>query len=275
MIPLKTDAARKKPRMVTIETPDHFELEFQVAGIGSRFLAYFVDKMLQFGAILTVMLIFGLFLLVSEEFGIGWNLTAKLRGHLFQWVLAILILMYGIIVIGYFMLFEYFWSGSTPGKRWQSIRVIRRDGRPLSFFDSAVRNILRFVDVVGDFYPIGLIVMFVDPLNRRLGDMAASTLVVAEREVTPPDAQTTDKEGDVIDSELRSAVRAMTPEDYQLVSKFLARRNGMDDEPRLDLGVEIFERILRRAFRKGADGADPESTLEKVETFYREHTRIL
>lgn len=275
MITSNTGAARKKPQMVTIETPDHFELEFHVSGIGRRFLAYFTDKMVQVGMILTLILVLGLLMLVSEELGTEWNLMAKLRGPFRQWILAIVAIVYGIIAIGYFMLFEYFWSGSTPGKRWQNIRVIRRDGRPLSFLDSAVRNILRFVDILADFYPIGLIVMFLDPLNRRLGDMAASTLVVIDRQVEAPALQMAAKNRDEVDSVLRNAVAGMTADDYQLVARFLARREGMDVKPRRDLAIEICGRVLKGPFRMGRHGADPEDLLEKVETFYRERTRIL
>jgi hypothetical protein len=67
----------------------------------------------------------------------------------------------------------------------------------------------------------------------------------------------------------------MTADEYQLVARFLARRKSMDTEPRHDLGIEIYERVLKHPFRAGDDGADPEGMLEKVETFYKERTRIL
>ncbi len=41
-------------------------------------------------------------------------------------VIALAILFYGVISIGYFILFEYLWSGATPGKKSQEIRVIRK-----------------------------------------------------------------------------------------------------------------------------------------------------
>jgi len=275
MISSNTGGARKKPQSVTIETPDHFEFEFQVAGIGSRFLAYFTDKMVQVGMILTLALLAGLFLLASEEFRTGWNLTAKLKGPVLQWVLAAVAIIYGIITIGYFMLFEYFWSGTTPGKRWQNIRVIRRDGRPLSFLDCAIRNILRFVDMLADFYPVGLIVMFLDPLNRRLGDMAANTLVVVHKDAPAPVLQKVPADNYEADSVLRHAAAGMTSEDYQLVTRFLSRREGMDDKPRWDLGIEICERVLKTPVQPARSCSDPEDILEKLELLYRERTRIL
>jgi uncharacterized RDD family membrane protein YckC len=275
MIPSNTRGVQKKPQSVRIETPDHFELEFHIAGIGSRFLAYFTDKLVQVGMILTLLLFLGIFMLVSSELGTGWNILQDLKRHLNQWMLAMLAIAYGVITIGYFMLFEYFWNGCTPGKRWQNIRVVRRDGRPLSFLDAAVRNILRFIDVAADFYPIGLIVMFLDPMNRRLGDMAAGTLVILDRELRAPVVRQVNPEPDRDDAGLRTAVAGMTPETYQLVTRFLARREGLEEKARWDLGIEICERILQGPFRADNAYADPEEMLEKVEALYRERTRIL
>jgi uncharacterized RDD family membrane protein YckC len=171
---------------VTIETPEHFELQFQLAGIGVRFLAYLVDRLIQFstilGLIFVVTMLFSMAGLISQV----TDFFIFLERLLGQWIIALAILLYGIISIGYFILFEYLWSGATPGKKFQEIRVIRNDGRPLTFLDAAIRNILRFVDLLGDFYPLGLLVMFLDSKSRRLGDMAAGTLVVMEKTVTEP-----------------------------------------------------------------------------------------
>lgn len=275
MIPSNTRAVTKKPHVVLIETPDHFELEFHIAGIGSRFLAYFTDKLVQVGMIFTLLLVLGICMLVSSELGSGWSLPAEVKRHFNQWALAGVAIGYGIVTIGYFMLFEYFWSGSTPGKRWQQIRVIRRDGRPLSFLDATVRNVLRFVDILADFYPVGLIVMFLDPMNRRLGDLAAGTLVVRDRDLAAPQILRTGARPGQGDMELRAAAAGMTPETYQLVTRFLARRGGMEDKARWDLGIEICERVLNGPFRPSQACSDPEEMLEKMEALYRERTRIL
>ena len=80
------------------------------------------------------------------------------------------------------MAFEAFWNGQTPGKRIIGIRVIKTSGLPLGFVDSVVRNLVRFVDWLPWFYGVGLLVMFVSPRPRRLGDYAAGTLVIHERQ---------------------------------------------------------------------------------------------
>lgn len=265
---------KKNVRTVTIETPEHLELQFQLAGIGVRFIAFLIDKFIQWGAILGIILVFSLLLFFAGQMAPFVEFLVKAKKAFGLWLLAVALLLYGIVTIGYFIIFEYFWSGSTPGKRSQEIRVIRKDGRPISFFDAAVRNILRFVDILGDVYPLGLVVMFVDSQNRRLGDFAAGTIVISEREATSPALTEVSRNASSLDPELKTAVSGMTADDYRIVSKFLSRRTELDPEHRQRLASEISERILRKSAQQGI-GADPEDFLETAEILYRERTRIL
>ena len=87
---------------------------------------------------------------------------------------------------GYFTLFEAFWNGRTPGKRVARIRVIQRSGRPIGIFESMARNFVRYVDQIPFFYAVGVITMFATRQHQRLGDLAAGTLVVRDREQETP-----------------------------------------------------------------------------------------
>jgi uncharacterized RDD family membrane protein YckC len=264
---------REKLQTVVIETPEHFELQFRLAGIGTRFIAYVIDRLIQFGFLV------GLFLLImAGAIAVGKlsaiaNWLQKTFDLLGYWALALAILVYGIVVIGYFLLFEYFWSGSTPGKRSQNIRVIRKDGRPITFADSAIRNIVRFFEL--EFYPLGLVVMFIDSRNRRVGDLTAGTLVVAESHARQPALSAPAEELSAWDGEIRRAVREMTAEDYQLVTRFLSRREGLDPQHRLELAEAICARIFREPSGSAAHGLDPETAIETSAALYREITRIL
>src|SRR5258707_2968879 len=98
--------------------------------------------------------------------------------------------MFLVLFLGfsaYFAFFEWIWSGQTPGKRWLKLRVIREDGRPITFFEAAVRNLLRSFDMMpAPFYSIGLISVFSSTRDQRVGDMVAGTVVVREREAEAP-----------------------------------------------------------------------------------------
>src|SRR4029434_7259434 len=75
----------------------------------------------------------------------------------------------------------------TPGKRWLKLRVIREDGRPITFWEATVSNLLRSFDMMpAPFYSIGLISVFSSSRDQRIGDMVAGTVVVREREAEAP-----------------------------------------------------------------------------------------
>lgn len=266
---------KKNVQTVTIETPEHFELEFKLAGIGTRFLAFLVDRLIQFGFILLLVTIVLLLLTLMWQVDLPTEILKGLEGSLALWIIGAGILLYGVIVVGYFILFEYFWSGSTPGKRWQDIRVIRKDGRPITFLDSAVRNIIRFFDILFEIYPIGLVVMFIDFKNRRLGDLAAGTLVILDKEVKRPKAGQQGEDIDDYDPDIRLIVSNMTPVDYRLLSRYLSRREGLDPDHRVDLAREIHDRLTQGAGRPVEVTGNLETWLDKVAAVYRKRTRIL
>ncbi len=100
--------------------------------------------------------------------------------------IALLALWEFAVYWGYFLLFEWLWNGQTLGKRALGIRVIQNTGTALTFYHSAVRNIVRFVDSLPGAYAVGFVVAACNRENLRLGDFAADTLVVhVEQRVKP------------------------------------------------------------------------------------------
>jgi uncharacterized RDD family membrane protein YckC len=142
-------------------TTEKVPFRYRVAGIGSRFLAWLVD------AVIIVLIGFiGVCLatwLEALRFGVGHAIMEL-------WLFALSWL--------YFLLFEWLWRGQTPGKRLLGIRAIQWRGTSISFFQSAARNTVRFVDALPFFYAAGFLVMACNREQRRLGDLAAGTLVV-------------------------------------------------------------------------------------------------
>ena len=160
-----------------IDTPENVEFSYQVAGIGSRFLAALVDTSIIAVAMVVAQL--SLWALFSSSWGV--ILTSGLEG----WVVAAFVLVTFAIFWGYYIVFEMAWNGQTPGKRWIGLRVIKVNGYPISLVDSTIRNLVRVVDFLPAYYGLGVIAMFASAQSRRLGDFAAGTVVVKERkEVT-------------------------------------------------------------------------------------------
>src|SRR5919205_737894 len=153
----------------TIDTPENIEFAYDIAGIGSRFLAAMIDTLLIGLAEAVVILIVGL-----TSSAIGLRAADSL-------LVALGALLAFAILWGYYIAFELLWNGQSPGKRAIGLRVVREGGRPITFVGSAIRNLIRIVDFLPAFYGIGVVVMFVDRRARRLGDLAGGTLVIKER----------------------------------------------------------------------------------------------
>jgi uncharacterized RDD family membrane protein YckC len=151
--------------LTTEKTP----FSYRVAGLGSRTLAWLLD-------FLIVLFLWGAGLLFTRP------LDAAREGAgnfvFFLWMFA--------VYWGYFLLFEWLWNGQTLGKRALGIRVIQWKGTSLTFYQSAVRNIVRFVDSLPGAYGVGFAVAACNRENRRLGDFAADTLVVHVEQRTKP-----------------------------------------------------------------------------------------
>lgn len=170
-----------------IETPERVQLEFSIASIGNRFLAVAIDHAIQFSI---------LFLVFWVSFTLAGSLDALSDGfeavapEMSKWVIALMILLLFLVFTGYFVFFEWLWSGQTPGKRLLKLRVIREDGRPVTLWEALARNIIRLFDNVPSFllplYSVGLITVFLSRRDQRIGDMFAGTIVVRERSGEAP-----------------------------------------------------------------------------------------
>lgn len=161
---------------LTISTPEQVAFQYEMAGIGSRFVASLLDHLIIFGTLFVInCAIYGLLL--------GAVLSGGDEGAVLL-IVAIMVVISFAIFWGYFALFETVWNGQTPGKRAGRLRVIRRDGQPVRAGEVMIRNLVRLVDFFPGFYAIGLITMFAHKDASRLGDLAAGTIVVREGELT-------------------------------------------------------------------------------------------
>lgn len=232
-----------------IETPENVDLQRRLAGIGSRFLAGLLDHLL-LAAVLAVLALIALAAGVSIfTFGAG---LAHRTG---TWMVALLILLGFLVYWGYFVLFETWMNGQTPGKRYMKIRVVQQEGGAISFAAVAIRNLLRAVDVMG-LYAVAGLVMFLTRKSQRLGDLAAGTVVISE-EVLDYAAQS-DTKATVVDeiSATAAALEAthLKPQEYRLLQNYWLRRDQLRLEVRAQLLPKLLGPILERL------GAPPEAT---------------
>lgn len=261
---------------LVIETPERVPLHFALASIGNRFLACAIDHGLQ---VFLMILMAIAFYLLSDfvSFGGSWRDAPK-------WMQAILTIILFLIWSSYFIFFEWLWNGQTPGKRWLKLRVIREDGRPITFFEAAVRNLLRLFDIMPlPFYSIGLICVFISSRDQRVGDLVAGSVVVREREAEAP---TFDQvfAAPVSDAALRRSFRpvlfdanllAVTAREIEVIEAFLRRRWDLPDYPRQWIAWRVATPILQK-LRPQYDPAtfSYEGFLEELLHRYRAHHKF-
>ncbi|MEZ5332197.1 MAG: RDD family protein [Thermoanaerobaculia bacterium] len=145
------------PSLLTL---DHIEVGLPVAGIGSRLLAGSVD------------LLIATALEVAVSFSVFVGLVA-LGVSSQGWLTAIVITTAFLLQWGYFAGLEILMQGRTPGKAAARLRVVSAAGGPATVQGILIRNVVRIVD-----YLIGVPMIALDPLGRRLGDRFGGTLVL-------------------------------------------------------------------------------------------------
>ncbi len=231
---MASEFAISNEETLVIETPERVPLHFALASIGNRFLACAVDHAIQIILLFLIYLVFTIITEYSIFFGGGLTEAPK-------WLIAILIIFVFLLMSGYFVFFEWLWNGQTPGKRWLKLRVIREDGRPVTFWEAAVRNLLRIFDMMPTpFYSIGLISVFISEKDQRAGDMIAGTVVVREREAEAPTFEQVFA-APVSDTAYRRSFKpppftadlsSLTETEIEVVETFLRRRWDLPDVQR-------------------------------------------
>lgn len=140
-----------------VETPEGIDLLLRPAGLVPRALAFAFDLLIRGGLLLLLFFVLGLL----GQLGIG---LGTLLLFLLTW--------------WYMVLFEVLNQGRSPGKQLLGLRVIHDDGTPVGWPASLTRNLLRFVDMLPFGYTLGILSCLNHPAFKRLGDLAAGTLVV-------------------------------------------------------------------------------------------------
>jgi uncharacterized RDD family membrane protein YckC len=266
--------------ILVIETPERVPLHFALASIGNRFLACAIDHALQFAVYTLIFLAFYLMMDYATFGGLFKDAP--------KWVYAVLVIIGFLIFSSYFIFFEWLWSGQTPGKRWLKLRVIREDGRPVTFWEASVRNLLRIIDMmpvllVLPFYSVGLICVFINRNDQRIGDMVAGSVVVRERETEAPSFDQVFA-APVSDSALRRSFKPvlftadlapLTEKEIEVVETFLRRRWDLPDAPRQWMAWRVALPImykLRPAY--DAEAFTYEGFLEELLHRYRAQHRF-
>ncbi|MDQ6640256.1 MAG: RDD family protein, partial [Pseudomonadota bacterium] len=161
---LPSDAASRLDTRYAAETPEGIALWLRPAGVVPRLYAYLLDASIRF-----IFFIFCyIFLALLGNLGQG---LALLLFFLLEWL--------------YPVAFELSAGAATPGKRMVDLTVVMDSGLPITPAASLTRNLLRGADFLPSLYAFGLLSMLFRHDFKRLGDIAAGTLVVHAAHADP------------------------------------------------------------------------------------------
>ncbi len=218
---------REDQSALRIETPENVDFHFDLAGIGSRAIAFLIDA-----AIIFLVCVVILMIAVSAQLPV-WFISEGTS----IWITVFFGTLLFLVIWGYFPFFEMIWNGQTPGKRALHLRVLSDGGYPVSFFQTLVRNLLRIVDVY--LCPaIGIIAMFWSRRSKRLGDIVAGTIVVREKKLSIRELEALGYSKRVVRSTEGAKVR-LEPAEFEALEGFLRRREAFEAEIRKSLARRL------------------------------------
>lgn len=213
------------PGAFEVRTPENVTFEFELAGLAARALAWTIDIFVVAVLYTVVMLLASLFVGALGGFGLA---LAFVGGFLLMWWFTAVT--------------EWWFGGQTLGKKAVGLRTIQASGVRMTFVQAVIRNLVRIVDLLPALYLVGGVSMLLDSRSRRLGDMAAGTVVVRERRsplptrIVPPHERYNTF---IADTFVAHAARRITPPERDAMVKLSLRR---DDLP-LAMRHTLFTRL--------------------------------
>jgi uncharacterized RDD family membrane protein YckC len=208
---------------VSVETPEGIFIELRPAGVTARFYAFAVDLLLRVGLLSILSLV------LRYMSGIG-TAVFLISWFLLEWF--------------YPVAFELAGSGATPGKRMLQLQTVMDSGLPITPAASVIRNLLRAVDFLPFCYGFAFVCMLSRRDFKRLGDLAAGTLVVHRQrraaQALPSDVQPL------------APVRPLLPRDQAAVMALAARAHELTPG-RLDELAAVAAPICGDAGRSGPE----------------------
>lgn len=218
--------------VLVVRTPENVTFEHEIAALGSRATAWAIDIVVTLA--LAVLVSMALTPITSALGGLGLALQF-VAVFLVQW--------------GYGTVSEWAFGGKTAGKAVVGLRTVTDRGLRISFLQAATRNLVRSVDVLPGFYAVGGVSALFDPLGRRLGDLAAGTLVVRERRAPRPASflpASDRRDASTLDPALVQSARRITPPERDVILALCLRREQLPLRVRHGLFEDLAAHLTKR-----------------------------
>ena len=218
--------------VLRVSTADNVGIGYDIAGLGSRFIAQLLDS-----------LIVGVIAFIVAVAVLAAIHPSDARDSLLVSLATGGVTLF--VYVGYFTVCEVSTGGRTPGKSSGHLRVLDISGATPTSGQLLLRNLARILDVLAG---VGVVVMFWNRQSRRIGDLLAGTVVVHVRPTMsfaavvapPPVLLRTPDAGPAIDGVDRLGDRELSA-----IRTFLTRP-GLEPPLRARLALDMTTRLLDR-----------------------------
>jgi len=221
---------------IEFETPENIQVAYQPAGLGTRFVAWFVDNILMTLAIVVIFFVLicsgAITDSVLRDFVDPARDSAKRSPgempEVTTYLLGLFLLVWGLGSFFYYGCSELLMRGQTIGKRTSGIRVARLDGFALEASGIFVRNIFRVIDHLPPLW----IVPLVSARSQRLGDMVAGTVVIFDKPEPISDLRQVLSQRPATEAAFvfdNAALKRARPQDFEALEKILERWSALTE----------------------------------------------
>ena len=258
-------------------SPEGVRLELPVAGPAPRMFAYAVDFVI-IVVLLVAMLITLVAVLPVSGMVDKWahqvfheaaqQINDPTKPHTMEFgalagvLIALFVLAQFIVETGYFIFWEMVTNGRSPGKMLTGLRVVRRDGMPIDLRSSTLRNLMRIVDILPEYYVVGLVSILLSPGGERLGDHVAGTIVIRlDRPHAAPEIEVS-RNGSL--ALTRAQLARIGPPELQLIRATLRRIADLSEARRTAIVDEVANAMKARLEMDGPEPTDAQNFLREL-----------
>jgi uncharacterized RDD family membrane protein YckC len=244
---------------IGVITPEAVEFTFDLSGLASRVMALIVDLIIQAIVVVGIIIVASPFISQARDAQSGMEMS-----------LVMFFIISYVIDWGYFMFFELTWNGRSPGKRLMNCRVIRDGGLPVNFTSSLIRNFLRPVDYLLSALMVGFFIVFASPTYKRLGDIAAGTIVITERRISIMHLLAVKRVGmfrptyPPLGLFTKADIGHLSTKQMNTIRRFLERRFDIPPARRRGFASELFNKVLVLIPAAEGHGIPEEQVLEEI-----------
>lgn len=233
-------------------TPEAVLLDLPTAGVATRALSRAVDLLVQ--------VLVGVVLGFAAAQVAGWGVSP---------VLAVLVVSVTTLLV-WPIGTEILWRGRSVGRAVFGLRVISADGSPVQPRQSVVRGLLALIDIYFSLGFLAAITAMFSPVSQRLGDMAASTVVIRERRSQAGWAPVVFYPPPGFEHYVSTLdVGRLEPEDFSLIRSFLLRVGALRSEARYREALALAEGVRQRIRHDLPASVAPETWLICVASAYQ------